>query len=358
MALGDIIRLFIASPGDVSKERDEACRAVLLWNAANSFSRNTIVEAVRNETHAMSELGGPCQDLINKQLLDRCDFLVAIFHARLGTKTKTDPSGTAQEIREFSKLKGLNQVMVFFNDDNIPSNTAADELARFRDFRESIQQMGIAVSYPSNEKFAEVFGHQLNLRMNKLIESSVTIANPVAKQVGKQRLSKYAHAILLASCCSNGEIVCLKTRGEVDFEFGSIEFSLDHETANRWESGIRELVQQHAAFSAGQSTYRLESSGYNLGKELWSVILLSYFKDEHGFDDLIECEDLVGKKFYGVELTADYLKELLSELASLGYLREESGTLDGDFDLYQLLPKSNDKIRLAANFDIARFRAD
>ena len=59
MQAGIIIRVFVASPSDVQTERDEVLAVVTRWNAANSFRRKMIVEAVRVETHAESQVVGP-----------------------------------------------------------------------------------------------------------------------------------------------------------------------------------------------------------------------------------------------------------------------------------------------------------
>ena len=44
MQNGTFIRIFIASPGDVYQEREEACRVIQSWNAAHSLSRSVLVE--------------------------------------------------------------------------------------------------------------------------------------------------------------------------------------------------------------------------------------------------------------------------------------------------------------------------
>src|SRR5437879_5152072 len=106
MQSGTFVRIFVASPGDVGAERDEICKVIHEWNAANSVSRSVLIEPVRVETHCQSVQGAHPQDLINGQLLERCDLLVAVFWSRLGTPTNKDASGTIQEIREFSESKG------------------------------------------------------------------------------------------------------------------------------------------------------------------------------------------------------------------------------------------------------------
>ena len=95
-------------------DRNKACSVVAEWNAANSLYRSVILEPVRIETHIQVTQGGRPQDIINGQLLERCDLLLALFWTKIGTPTIDDASGTIQEIREFAELKGHERVLLFF----------------------------------------------------------------------------------------------------------------------------------------------------------------------------------------------------------------------------------------------------
>ena len=108
-----IFRAFMASPGDVQEERDQACRVITDWNAVHSLDRDAIIEPVRLETHAQLAQGSHPQEQINKQLLDRCDFLIAVFWSRLGSPTNTEKSGSIHEIKEFAKRKGAECFALF-----------------------------------------------------------------------------------------------------------------------------------------------------------------------------------------------------------------------------------------------------
>jgi len=99
------------------------------------------------ETHSHALQGGHPQDLINGQLLDRCDFLVAILWSRLGTPTNTDLSGTVQEIREFAGKKGADRVLIFFCDRDIPNSSDVDQLKAVRSFKDSIKKEGLYTTY-------------------------------------------------------------------------------------------------------------------------------------------------------------------------------------------------------------------
>lgn len=66
------------------------------------------------ETAAVPTYGDHPQHIINKQILERSDLLVALFWTRIGSPTPSASSGTIEEIREFVRLKGPKRVMLYF----------------------------------------------------------------------------------------------------------------------------------------------------------------------------------------------------------------------------------------------------
>ncbi len=158
MQPGVLVRVFVASPGDVAQEREEVTRVIRNWNAAHSVTRAVLIEPVRVETHAMTVQGAHPQDLINGQLLERCDLLVAILWTRLGTPTQKAPSGTVQEIREFSATKGSDRVFVFLCERSFPSNVDLAQVQAVRDFKDEIKDKGLylpTTKYRSSPSFSD-----------------------------------------------------------------------------------------------------------------------------------------------------------------------------------------------------------
>ena len=86
------LRIFIASPSDVSEERDIVSN-VVVPEIQRIFGHNQLVgnkqqielEAVRWETHAWPAIGDDAQDVINKEIGDY-DILVGIMWKRFGRK--------------------------------------------------------------------------------------------------------------------------------------------------------------------------------------------------------------------------------------------------------------------------------
>jgi len=109
-----VVKILIASPSDVSAERDALSDVISTWNIWHSRDYGIMLSPVRWETHASPELGDRPQAIINRQLVDECDALIGIFRARLGTPTGAAESGTVEEIERF-RAQG-KQVLLYFSD--------------------------------------------------------------------------------------------------------------------------------------------------------------------------------------------------------------------------------------------------
>jgi hypothetical protein len=166
-----IIRGFLASPSDVQEERNEALKVITEWNAVNSLDREAIIEIVRTETHSSLEQGEHPQQIINKQLLDQCDFLIAVFWSKLGTPTNSEKSGTIHEIKEFARLKGAENVKLFFSERDVPYSIDTGDLRALKEFRKEMQTEGLYRSFSNIEQFGRELRNQLDLVMNKLLKS-------------------------------------------------------------------------------------------------------------------------------------------------------------------------------------------
>ncbi|MDH0825785.1 DUF4062 domain-containing protein [Acinetobacter johnsonii] len=89
-----ILNVMIASPNDVSEERQLVRDAIYEWNAIHSKQFGVMLNPVGWETHVAPEMGGRPQEIINKRILEDSDILLGIFWTRLGTETGEYVSGT------------------------------------------------------------------------------------------------------------------------------------------------------------------------------------------------------------------------------------------------------------------------
>ena len=64
----NMLRVVIASPGDVTEERKAVTEEILRWNDANAFARKLALLPVKWETHSTPQQGDHPQAIINRQL--------------------------------------------------------------------------------------------------------------------------------------------------------------------------------------------------------------------------------------------------------------------------------------------------
>lgn len=108
-----VVPVMIASPGDVSDERNIIREVIHDWNDVNAAMSRTMLAPVGWETHSSPELGARPQELINSRLLRECDLLIGVFWTRLGTPTGKAESGTVEEIREH--INAGKPAMIYFS---------------------------------------------------------------------------------------------------------------------------------------------------------------------------------------------------------------------------------------------------
>ena len=104
-------RLFLASPGDVSKERAATKEEVEAFNRLHEDDRIHI-EVILWEEHATPATGRPQRVIFENTKFEQTDLFVGIFWSRMGTPSgKIDPitgkeylSGAMEEIKEGLRL--------------------------------------------------------------------------------------------------------------------------------------------------------------------------------------------------------------------------------------------------------------
>jgi len=321
MQRGIIARIFIASPSDVMEERNEACSVIAEWNAVNSLARSVILEPVRVETHSQVTQGGHPQDLINGQLLERCDLLLAVFWSKIGTPTVNDASGTIQEIREFAEMKGHERVLLFFCNRNFPYATETAQIDAVKQFKNCVKDKGLYREFESVPDFARAFRQQLDITMNGLIPS-VEGQQEFAADTKEVTLSPEAFTLLIAASLeSRGTITNSRSSSGHQIAANRVCYSQgnDGRSESRWEDAIELLETCFYIEDLGhkREVFKLKAVGFEAADKLWHVLLLKRVEllqnHEHSYVDI---EDLAKEKY-------------VSQSPSIGFLREKALFLQG-----------------------------
>ncbi|MBG13954.1 MAG: hypothetical protein CL553_12670 [Alcanivorax sp.] len=150
------IQVFVASPGDVQKERDLLASVIEELNHNWSSTLGARLRLLRWETDVHPALGEDPQSVINDQIGDDYDVFVGILWGRFGEPTPRAGSGTQEEFeRALSRRKkGADspEIMVYFKDYPIaPTKIDIDQLSKVQNFRSQLSDIGALYADFSDE---------------------------------------------------------------------------------------------------------------------------------------------------------------------------------------------------------------
>lgn len=155
-----VCRLMISCPSDVKTEIEIINKVVDNINDSIGMSMDIFVKTLHWSRNVMPEAGDFPQSIINKQILDKSDAIIAIFGNKIGSPTQYYESGTVEEIEEM--IKEGKQVFVFFSDKPIRrSERNEKEEKKVEAFKRKYRNRGIYVEYGSDEEFSEIITRNL-----------------------------------------------------------------------------------------------------------------------------------------------------------------------------------------------------
>lgn len=164
--VANVLKVMIASPGDVQQERRIVTEELYQWNNANAVARRLVLQPVKWETHSAPDTGAPAQTLINADLVDDSDILVGIFGNRIGSPTEKHPSGTVEEIK--THVAAGKRAMVYFSRVPVdPTTVDYEQLKAVQAFQEECKTFGMYSEYKSYDDFRSTFSHHLDITLNK-----------------------------------------------------------------------------------------------------------------------------------------------------------------------------------------------
>jgi ferritin-like protein len=162
-----LLQVFVASPGDVTDERNLLADVVTEFNKTWGTRNGVSLELLRWETDSRPGIGADAQDIINNNIGDDYDIFIGIMWGRFGSQTRRAESGTEEEFyRAYARLTespNSVQIMFYFKDAGIaPSKIDAIQLQKVQAFKKNISDEYGALyhSFESAEQF------QVSVRMH------------------------------------------------------------------------------------------------------------------------------------------------------------------------------------------------
>jgi len=183
-----VFRIFIASPSDVSEEREVIARVIREWNDLHSFERKVVLLPLRWETHSAPQLGKRPQELINSEIVDQADMAVGVFWTRIGTPTGGFESGTIEEIERLGKANKL--VMLYFSKAKVELDEVdLDQYKKLKEFKKNTYPNGLIENYSNIVDFRDLFAKQLEIKIRTLIAQDSKKDNNDLDQISTPRLN-------------------------------------------------------------------------------------------------------------------------------------------------------------------------
>lgn len=143
-----VLKVLISSPGDTAEEVEAAKQAIHGWNGDRAEAAEVILLPRHWKSDAIPRVGvGSGQGVINEQLVDDADIVLALFDSRLGQATADAVSGTAEEIQR--AIDAGKHVHVWFSNEPIHRSADLDQVAALKEFRAGLESQGLLGEYDS-----------------------------------------------------------------------------------------------------------------------------------------------------------------------------------------------------------------
>jgi hypothetical protein len=266
-----VINVMIACPSDVATERQVIIDVIQEWNSINSEDRQIVLMPISWQTHSSPKMGERAQEVINKQVLEHCDLLVALFWTRLGSPTGNSRSGTVEEIEKH--LDSGKPTMIYFSSAPVRLDSVDEKQYKIlQEFRQECEQRGLIEKYESISEFRDKFTRQLAqtvIRYFSVEKESLTNFIQASEEKALPNLSDEAKQLLIeASLDSHGTILKIEAMDGVHISAHNTQFG---EKGNaraeaKWKAAVNQLVNFNLIEDRGYKgeVFSMTDEGYRV----------------------------------------------------------------------------------------------
>lgn len=160
------VKVMIVSPSDVPKKQREIVKNALYhWNEVN-FRSNIVFSVLGYDINAHADVGDHPQELLNHQLLEQADILIAIFGTELGTPTKEYSSGSVEEISKH--IEKAKRALIYFSTAPIPRNADFKQYEELQKYKKSIKDKVFYKEFSTEEEFEKKLTDDIDLIAQEL----------------------------------------------------------------------------------------------------------------------------------------------------------------------------------------------
>jgi hypothetical protein len=248
------------------------------WNAVHAFTRHIVLQPVGWETHSAPSMGENPQQVLNEQVLAKCDLLVGVFWTRLGTKTPTYESGSVEEVEKH--IAAGKPVMLYFSNSPVhPDSVDSVQYKRLKEFKASCQSRALYASYDSLTDFRDQLYRHLQLKINEdpffaTIENhEIPNAEIRESESAVAVLSKEASVLLKeAAADRSGVVMLLRHLGGTTLQANGKNLITDRSRRSVaiWEAALQELLNEELLVERGHKgeVFEVTKKGFEVAESL------------------------------------------------------------------------------------------
>ncbi len=268
-----VFNVMIASPNDVASERNIIREMIYEWNTVHSRARKIVLLPAGWESHSSPEMGKRPQEIINDQILDKCDLLVGVFWTRIGTSTGKYVSGTVEEIEKH--IDAGKPTMLYFSEQPVRLDSVdSEQYEKLKVFKASCISRGLYETYDSHSAFKEKFYHHLQIKLNEHDiffsnneKPSQEVIYPSKTQIPP--LIEEARILLKeASMDDHGTILYSDTFDGTDIQTNGKNLIPEQNPriVAQWESALKDLLNKNLVEERGNQgeIFQVTSLGYQI----------------------------------------------------------------------------------------------
>lgn len=275
-----IFNVLIASPSDVKDERAIIREVIQDWNAAQPRFSPILLQGIGWDTHSYPSMDGAPQDVLNEQIVDDADLVIALFWGRVGTPTATAPGGAVEELRRH--IKAGKPAMVYFSSAPMrPKDFNEAQMRALEEFKAECRPTGLLHEYDSETDFRKQFVRHL---------ASIVNNNPYFTKHGRPgqgalpvhslsmiagKLSEDAKTLLLEATNDDKGIIISHTSSSGEFHVNTNGTNLvkDQNPRSRakWKAALEDLQRRtFIAAEKARGLYRVTEAGYKYAEVIRS----------------------------------------------------------------------------------------
>lgn len=249
MNLQRIVKIFLASPMDLTEERKIFHSVIEKINRFIGKFNHITFEVIGWEEYVMPDLGEDAQDIVNRQIQLDYDIFVCLFKDRIGTPTKRAQSGTIEEY-ERAKMYRISKpdlsIMPYF----FPQEQKNSEIDKIK---KSMQDDGVLFwEVESADDFENTVFRHFSAKLVNYIKGDANEKDVRSKEIGMK------NAVSIALVNDKKELLVVKRADHLKFGGGLWQLP-----GGKIEAGEKDL---EAAIREIQEELGIRIRGSNLRK--------------------------------------------------------------------------------------------